>query len=25
MAAKCEMLPVDEPVLQGMRLYRGEV
>jgi GNAT superfamily N-acetyltransferase len=25
LAAKCEMQPVDEPVLQGMRLYRGEV
>ncbi len=25
LAAKCEMLPVDEPVLQGMRLYRCEL
>ncbi|HEV2582283.1 MAG TPA: GNAT family N-acetyltransferase [Ktedonobacteraceae bacterium] len=25
LAAKCEMQPVDEPVLRGMRLYRGEV
>lgn len=25
LAAKFEMLPVDEPVLRGMRLYRGEV
>jgi len=25
LAEKCEMLPVDEPVLRGMRLYRGVV
>ena len=25
LAAKFEMLPVDEPVVQGMRLYRGEL
>ncbi len=25
LAAACEMHPVDEPVLRGMRLYRGEL
>jgi hypothetical protein len=25
LAAKCELQPVDEPVLRGMRLYRGEL
>ncbi len=25
LAAKCELQPVDEPVLKGMCLYRGEL
>ena len=25
LAAKCDLQPVDEPVLKGMRLYRGEL
>jgi ribosomal protein S18 acetylase RimI-like enzyme len=25
LAAKCDLQPIDEPVLKGMRLYRGEL
>ncbi len=25
LAAKCDLRPIDEPVLKGMRLYRGEL